>query len=78
VNAVFPCDTETEGFARNGRIGGAEAIRDLQTSLGQMGRPVDIANVVAFLASSDTAWITGQLIPVSRGFHLSKKTAITA
>ena len=55
MNAVFPCDAETEGFARNVRIGGAEGIRDLQTSLGQMGRPVDIANVGAFLSSSDTA-----------------------
>jgi len=44
-----------------------------QTPLGRMGRPVDIANAGAFLASSDAAWIKGQLIPVSRGFRLSKK-----
>jgi NAD(P)-dependent dehydrogenase (short-subunit alcohol dehydrogenase family) len=47
-----------------------------QTPLGRMGRPVDIANAAAFLASGDAAWIKGQLIPASRGFHLSKKTAI--
>jgi 3-oxoacyl-[acyl-carrier protein] reductase len=48
-----------------------------QTPLGRMGRPVDIANAADFLASGDAAWIKGQLIPVSRGFRLSKKTAIT-
>jgi NAD(P)-dependent dehydrogenase (short-subunit alcohol dehydrogenase family) len=36
-----------------------------QTPLGRMGRPIDIPNVVAFLASDDAAWITDQLIPVS-------------
>jgi hypothetical protein len=30
------------------------------------------------LASSDAAWIKGQLIPVSHGVRLSKKNAITA
>jgi 3-oxoacyl-[acyl-carrier protein] reductase len=40
-----------------------------QTPLGRMGRPVDIANAAAFLAFSDAAWITGQLIPVSGGFR---------
>jgi len=62
------------GRFRNGRIGGAEAVAISQTPMGRMGRPVDIANAAAFfLASSDAAWIKGQLIPVSRGFRLSKK-----
>jgi 3-oxoacyl-[acyl-carrier protein] reductase len=77
VNAVLPCATETEGFA----MAGSAELKPFaisQTPLGRMGRPVDIAKCGRLLASSDAAWIKGQLIPVSRGFRLRKKTAITA
>ena len=37
VNAVLPCATETEGFARNGRIAGDEAVRDFVNVLGPDG-----------------------------------------
>jgi NAD(P)-dependent dehydrogenase (short-subunit alcohol dehydrogenase family) len=40
------------------------------TALGRLGHPRDIAGVVAFLASDDGAWITGQVIEVSGGMHL--------
>lgn len=40
-----------------------------QTPLGRLGQPQDIANVAAFLASDDAAWITGQIIPVSGGLQ---------
>lgn len=35
--------------------------------LGRMGEPEDIADVVAFLASDDARWITGQNLTVSGG-----------
>lgn len=35
--------------------------------LGRMGEPEDIADVVAFLASDDARWITGQNLPVTGG-----------
>ena len=35
--------------------------------LGRMGQPEDVANVAAFLASSDGDWMTGQAISVSGG-----------
>jgi 3-oxoacyl-[acyl-carrier protein] reductase len=38
-----------------------------QTSLGRLGRPEDIADVIAFLASDDARWITGQLIVANGG-----------
>jgi 3-oxoacyl-[acyl-carrier protein] reductase len=38
-----------------------------QTSFGRLGRPDDIADVVAFLASDDARWITGQLIVANGG-----------
>jgi 3-oxoacyl-[acyl-carrier protein] reductase len=33
-----------------------------QTPLERLGRPDDIANVVAMLVSDDAYWITGQLL----------------
>ena len=66
------------GRFRNGRIGGAEAVRDLANALGPDGLARRYRQCGRLLASSDAAWIKGQLIPVSRCFRLSKKTAITA
>ncbi|WP_336789883.1 SDR family oxidoreductase [Paenibacillus sp. MMO-177] len=40
------------------------------SSFGRWGEPSDIADVAAFLASSDSRWITGQCIDVSGGSHL--------
>lgn len=37
---------------------------------GRWGQPEDIADVAAFLASSDSRWVTGQLIDASGGSHL--------
>ena len=36
--------------------------------LGRLGRPEDIAPMIAFLASSQASWITGQAISVNGGF----------
>jgi len=35
--------------------------------LGRQGRPDDIAGAVAFFASDDAAWITGQTLNVNGG-----------
>jgi len=37
---------------------------------GRWGKPLDIANVAAFLASPESRWITGQCIDASGGSHL--------
>jgi 3-oxoacyl-[acyl-carrier protein] reductase len=37
------------------------------TPLGRLGDPADIADVVAFLASPDARWITGQNIQATGG-----------
>jgi NAD(P)-dependent dehydrogenase (short-subunit alcohol dehydrogenase family) len=39
-------------------------------ALRRVGHPADIAGVVAFLASPDGGWVTGQLIEASGGMHL--------
>lgn len=40
------------------------------STFGRWGQPEDIAEVAAFLASSDSRWVTGQLIDASGGSHL--------
>lgn len=38
------------------------------TPLSRVGKPEDIANCVLFLASDDSSYLTGELIPVAGGF----------
>lgn len=40
------------------------------SSFGRWGQPEDIADIAAFLASSDSRWVTGQWIDASGGSHL--------
>lgn len=48
---------------------------DHLTLVGRWGRPTDIANAVAFLASTESAFITGQSIPCDGGRLISRKPA---
>ncbi|WP_106245998.1 SDR family NAD(P)-dependent oxidoreductase [Allonocardiopsis opalescens] len=71
VNSVAPGPTRTriadDAFERHPEIIGAIAGR---TTLGRLGEPEDIGKVIAFLASDDAGWITGQDIQVSGGYAL--------
>src|SRR5256714_14563206 len=70
VNSVNPGMVETEGFHAIGMsVGDFEKQTIAQTPLGRIGQPRDIAPVVAFLASSDAAWITGGIIHVAGGMR---------
>jgi 3-oxoacyl-[acyl-carrier protein] reductase len=40
-----------------------------QIPLGRLGRPDDVANAVLFLASEESEYITGQVLPVTGGWH---------
>lgn len=42
------------------------------TPLGRLGRPEDIAYAVAFLAASDAAFITGQVLTVDGGWSATR------
>jgi 3-oxoacyl-[acyl-carrier protein] reductase len=70
VNALNPGIVETEGTHAGG-ISGSEMEKAVvaQTPLGRTGQPADIASVAVFLASDDSAWITGEEIRASGGLH---------
>jgi len=68
VNAIAPGHTETEGNIAAGTFDhGAGATLAAKTPLGRLGRVTDIAPVAVFLASDDSAWITGEVIRVAGG-----------
>jgi 3-oxoacyl-[acyl-carrier protein] reductase len=67
VNAVGPGLTETDMAAALPPEVQQDAIN--HTALGRLGRPDEIADVVAFLAGHDARWITGQTIYVDGGFR---------
>ena len=69
VNAVAPgvIDTDMSNFTKT------EAGRDItlgMQALKRIGKPEDVADVVAFLASDAARWITGASIPVDGGSKL--------
>lgn len=68
VNSINPGGTETEGSRKLGIADsefGAQIVA--QTPLGRLGQPEDIAPVAVFLASNDSAWLTGEIILASGG-----------
>lgn len=66
VNAVLPGATDTDLFRDNNPEESQKALLSL-TALGRLGEPADIADVVAFLASDDARWVTGQSIRAAGG-----------
>jgi 3-oxoacyl-[acyl-carrier protein] reductase len=70
VNAIRPGMVETEGTQSSG-IAESEMRKQVeaQTPVGRIGKPGDIAGIAAFLASDDSAWITGETFLVSGGYR---------
>jgi 3-oxoacyl-[acyl-carrier protein] reductase len=69
VNAVAPgvIDTDMSNFAKT--EAGRNVVLGMQ-ALKRIGKPEDVADVVAFLASDAARWITGASIPVDGGSKL--------
>jgi 3-oxoacyl-[acyl-carrier protein] reductase len=68
VNSVNPGMVETEGAHAAGVIGSDfETWAISTTPLGRIGQPDDIADVVTFLASDDSRWLTGESLIASGG-----------
>lgn len=70
VNSVNPGFTHTEGTVTAG-IQGSDFEKNAisLTPLGRAGKPEDIADVVAFLASDDARWVTGALLQAGGGLR---------
>ena len=69
VNAVAPAVVKTV-FATMLYEGREEQVA-ARYPLGRLGVPDDVASAVAFLASDDAAWITGQTLVVDGGLLLA-------
>ena len=70
VNAINPGMVETEGVHAAG-IMESDFRKEIETKtpLGRIGQSEDIAPAVVFLASEDSAWITGETMKVSGGLN---------
>jgi 3-oxoacyl-[acyl-carrier protein] reductase len=70
VNSINPGMVETEGTHRTGLAEGDSRTKtEAQTPLGRIGKPQDIAPMAVFLASNDSAWLTGESIYITGGFR---------
>jgi 3-oxoacyl-[acyl-carrier protein] reductase len=72
VNSVNPGATFSEGARTAGLLGTGSDFEKHNlalTPLGRIGTPEDIAKVVAFLASDDSGWLTGEIILASGGLR---------
>ena len=69
VNAIAPgvIDTDMSNFTKT--EAGREVALGMQ-ALKRLGKPEDVADVVAFVASDGARWITGASIPVDGGSKL--------
>ncbi|MGK9269262.1 SDR family oxidoreductase [Bacillus inaquosorum] len=67
INAVAPGPVNTELFTVGKTEQQIEGLKKT-IALGRIGEPEDIANVIEFLVSEKSQWITGQTIRVNGGF----------
>ena len=66
VNAVAPGVIQTPMLGEIKPEVMAEYLK--QIPVGRLGKPDDIANAVLFLASEESGYITGQVLPVTGGW----------
>ncbi len=70
VNAISPGAIPTQGSQATIDAAGWEA-RRRRTPLGRIGAPDDVAAAVVFLASDDSAFITGEVLRVDGGWGMA-------
>jgi len=67
VNVVSPGPTDTELFREGLTEGQIKHISGM-ASLGRLGHPDDIANMVCLLLTPDAGWLDGQIVRLNGGF----------
>lgn len=70
VNAIQPGIIDTDMNAGTLQDPQGQAFAAGLSVFGRWGQPEDVADIAAFLASSDSRWVTGQLIDASGGSRL--------
>lgn len=65
VNAVAPGEIATDILSP-----GTERIVEEQVPMRRLGRPEEVAEVVAFLAGRQSSYVTGSEIPINGGQHI--------
>lgn len=74
VNAVAPGVIATEHFQSSLNDSGGEDTPAMTASLlERQGRPEDAAKAIAYLGSSDASFVTGAILHVDGGRHISRK-----
>jgi NAD(P)-dependent dehydrogenase (short-subunit alcohol dehydrogenase family) len=68
VNAVVPGFAETKMFRMNSPEKIAALLKTIP--LGRVARPEELGKAVAFLASDDASYITGEIMDVNGGIHM--------
>lgn len=70
VNAVAPNYVESESYFPKDLLADEKALSKMTSKvpLGRLGKPEEVAEMIAFLASNRSDFITGQIIPVAGGW----------
>ncbi|MGE7717736.1 SDR family oxidoreductase [Priestia megaterium] len=67
INAVAPGPIDTELFSVGKTEQQIEGMKKMN-AFGRLGEPEDISNVIEFLVSEKSQWVTGQTLRVNGGF----------
>jgi len=67
INAVAPGPVDTELFSVGKTEQQIEGMKKMN-AFGRLGEPEDISNVIEFLVSEKSKWVTGQTLRVNGGF----------
>lgn len=77
VNCVCPASVDTPmlqaAFEHTGDPARARELNVRRHPLGRLGRPEDVANLVAFLASEEASWITGGTYLIDGGASIARR-----
>jgi NAD(P)-dependent dehydrogenase (short-subunit alcohol dehydrogenase family) len=68
VNCICPGIVDTDLVARFTPDENARRLREALHPLGRFGQPEDVAHIAVFLASDESAWVTGSAFPVDGGY----------